>query len=705
MSVLNSDPSLHADLAAFIGGGAGERDALALRLFAYQRACNPDYAAFVGPDVRVTTIHEIPCVPVALWRDLPLVSFPVEDTQQVFRTSGTTGRRGVVRRRDTTLYDLGARRFAEQVVGPIPSIGVSLVPDAVDSSLGHMCRQFSPELRVRFTGAAGVDVQAAWADLREFAQAHSPVFVPGTALALAQLVAGASEPVPLAPGSIVMVTGGFKGQTVSVSAGGLRSELVRLLPGATVVEEYGMTELSSQMWAEGPGMPLRIPPWMLVSVVDPWTGAPAKRGLLRFIDLANFDTVLAIETRDEGELLPDGRLILHGRLPGAPARGCSLTVEEAMDGLGAAPAEMSEPTLLRRVGAVVDDDRRRARRMVQALSALPAPRAEWGQGIEATQVALELEQAVARLSEVALLEEVSTVPVAERPSTVALVAAEGVFTAALEWVALTLVGGIRVQWKPPSRAPRFAHDVGAVLAAHGFPVTVDVGRQLETPDVVVVFGADETIRRIEADHPAARVVGYGHRFAVAVVEGAPSPEQAQRLLEDHLRFDTRGCMAPAGLFVVGEPVRSWMHGLPDCVVRFEDALAAAAVDVAPQRVRGPISPALGPEWRRRLGLARATLGVATADDFVAVGVRPEHFVPVALPWLASVVPVRDRAHLVDLVDAHAERISVLARPASLAPLLDERVNRTCALGELQSPPFPRHHDGQPMFARVCGWEG
>ena len=138
----------------------------------------------MGPDVRVTTIHDIPCG-VALWRDPSLVSFPVADTRQVFRTS-TTGRRGVVRRRDTTLYDLGARRFAEQVVGPIPPIGVSLVPDAVDSSLGHMCRQFSPDLRVRFSGAAGVDVQAAWADLRAFSQARCSVFVPGTALALAQ---------------------------------------------------------------------------------------------------------------------------------------------------------------------------------------------------------------------------------------------------------------------------------------------------------------------------------------------------------------------------------------------------------------------------------------------------------------------------------------------------------------------------------------
>ena len=83
MPVLNSDPSLHADLAAFIGAGAGERDALALRLFAYQRSCNPDYAAFVGPNVHVTSIHEIPCVPVALWRDLSLVCFNGRDAAGV----------------------------------------------------------------------------------------------------------------------------------------------------------------------------------------------------------------------------------------------------------------------------------------------------------------------------------------------------------------------------------------------------------------------------------------------------------------------------------------------------------------------------------------------------------------------------------------------------------------------------------------------
>ncbi|HCH65495.1 MAG TPA: hypothetical protein DFR83_22010 [Deltaproteobacteria bacterium] len=413
---------------------------------------------------------------------------------------------------------------------------------------------------------------------------------------------------------------------------------------------------------------------------------------MRFIDLANIDTVLGIETRDEGQLLPDGRLILHGRLPGAPARGCSLTVEEAMEAVGEAPGLRSVPVLPRSVGPVTEADRERVERLIRALVALPEPRVEWGQGIEQAQVGFELQETVARLSMASLLEEVSTVPAAHRPESMALVAAEGVFTAGLEWVVLAVAGGLAVHWKPPSGAQAFAHAVGSVLSSRGFPVTVDADRSLGSPDVVVVFGSDHTVRLVEEHHHTARVVGYGHRLGLAVVEGAPTREQVSRLLEDHLRFDTRGCMAPAGVLVVDGDVTSWM-----------EALASEARSTT--RDCGSVSAALGPELRRRLGLARATLGVVHAGRFVVLGALPEHFVPVALPWMATLVPVANRHALVALVKAHAHQVSVLARPASLATVLDGQVDRVCELGQMQAPPFPRHHDGQPMFARICGWAG
>jgi hypothetical protein len=91
------------------------------------------------------------------------------------------------------------------------------------------------------------------------------------------------------------------------------------------VREYGMCELSSQLWDTGEGY--RAPPWLHVYTVDPISGAPCEGpGLLTFVDLANWGSCLAVETQDVGEVLGE-EVVLHGRLPSAPARGCSLVLE------------------------------------------------------------------------------------------------------------------------------------------------------------------------------------------------------------------------------------------------------------------------------------------------------------------------------------------------------------------------------------------
>ncbi|MCB9780320.1 MAG: acyl-protein synthetase [Alphaproteobacteria bacterium] len=330
MSAFPAD--LLADLHAFIGGGPGDFGALALRLYRWQRACNREYDALCTlPVDAVADWTDIEAVPVGLFRDLTLTSFPADRARVVFRTSGTTsGRRGAHRALDTLLYDLGARRWAEACLGPLPRVGVSLAPSGPDSSLGHMCDDFVPGMPRFFSGDTGVDAAGAW---RALATLDAPAFVPGTAFAFDALIQAASDPVPLPAGSIVMVTGGGKGRDMVLDEPALGRALARLLPGARIVGEYGMTELSSQLWAEPWGAPYRPPPWLRVRAVDPWTGAakaPGEEGLLRFFDLANRWSVLAVETQDMGIVDEAGAVTLRGRLPGAPARGCSLTVEEAL---------------------------------------------------------------------------------------------------------------------------------------------------------------------------------------------------------------------------------------------------------------------------------------------------------------------------------------------------------------------------------------
>ena len=328
---------MKAQIRALIAaGGPGDEagfEAAALALYRWQVQHNADYAAFAA-GTEPQSWRAIPAVPVGLFRDLALTCFPPEQARVVFRTSGTTAERsGYHRLLDTEVYDLGALAHARRCIGMIPEAGVSLVSHAPWSSLGHMCAAFAPGLLRCFSPEGGLDRPAAIAALRA---AREPIFVPATAFALADLLLPedepALEPIPLPEGSLVMVTGGFKGRRREVVGEALAEAARAAFGPARLVGEYGMTELSSQLWADPLGAPFRPPPWLRALPVDPESGEPAEQGQLRLYDLANHATVLAIETQDLGRVLPDGRVELLGRLPAAPARGCSLDAEVARSG-------------------------------------------------------------------------------------------------------------------------------------------------------------------------------------------------------------------------------------------------------------------------------------------------------------------------------------------------------------------------------------
>ena len=106
-----------------------------------------------------------------------------------------------------------------------------------------------------------------------------------------------------------------------------------------IIAEYGMTELSSQLYEDGsfsksPARDRRlwVPGWVRASVVDPTTlevVADGEPGILRIDDLANIDSVAAVQTSDLA-IAVDGGVRLIGRAPGAILRGCSLSIEEAL---------------------------------------------------------------------------------------------------------------------------------------------------------------------------------------------------------------------------------------------------------------------------------------------------------------------------------------------------------------------------------------
>jgi hypothetical protein len=257
---------------------------------------------------------------------------------------------------------------------------------------------------------------------------------------------------------------------------------------------------------------------------------------------------------------------------------------------------------------------------------------------------------------------------------VGIVAAHGVFTSPLEWMALYAAVGAAVRVKASARDPLFVAAVADAFRGEGLDVTASTDRHLPPVEALLAFGADETIAELRASVPAALFRGYGHRFSLAIVH---DERQVEALADDVARYDTRGCFAPAAILTFGDPQR------------LARAVAEASAETERRWPRGMVDPALGPEWRRRVGLARVR-GTATLDDAWAVLTMPiDHFTPVALPRMAVIHPVQDLA----VLEPYRRWLSSCATDD---PSCATAFPRVCAPGQLQVPAFPRRHDGLPM---------
>jgi len=161
-----------------------------------------------------------------------------------------------------------------------------------------------------------------------------PVAICGTAFSFVHLIDAWADlpPLRLPPESWLLETGGFKGRSREVSKAELYAQLAQIftVPDYAIWNEYGMSELSSQAYAHGTSGLHGTPPWTRVLVCHPSTGrevSVGQRGLIRWFDLANVDSVLALQTLDLAERTASGFRLL-GRLSRTEPRGCSLSAED-----------------------------------------------------------------------------------------------------------------------------------------------------------------------------------------------------------------------------------------------------------------------------------------------------------------------------------------------------------------------------------------
>ena len=341
---------------------AATRDALLLTLADYQRAHVAPYARFSAQRASgraITTVDDVPALPTDAFRFARISSREPSEDVRTFCSSGTTqDARSTHALQDLTLYDAAARTAARHALFPDRDqmALIVLAPherELNDSSLSYMLARFiewfGNDASTHVWPLERPELDRLTTRLEHAAAAHVPVALLGTSFAFVHAIDALHERrFALPAGSRIMQTGGFKGRSREVAVDemrGLLSDTFAVAPDL-IVAEYGMTELSSQLYDdtlrtrvlgqadELKPQPRRLwaPPWVRVSVVHPETLRPlphGEQGLVRIDDLANLDSVAFIQTSDLGTLDEHG-LTLHGRASDAVARGCSITAEQLL---------------------------------------------------------------------------------------------------------------------------------------------------------------------------------------------------------------------------------------------------------------------------------------------------------------------------------------------------------------------------------------
>jgi Acyl-protein synthetase, LuxE len=340
----------------------GRFDALALAAFRYQFDAVPPYRAYcrdcgVNPET-VRSLDDVPFVSTIAFKYAELAPPRAAATPGAltFFTSGTTvgrDRRGRHVIADPAIYRASALAHLRTMLFPdrarMRMLAMHPTADAMPESslatmIGWCIEEFGADAPLCAADRRGTDTDRAIEFLARAAAEASPVCILGTTAAFAALFARIEErggEIRLAPGSRMMDTGGAKGQAVPLEpreVAELAQARLKIAPDF-VINEYGMTELCSQLYdatrfnsdcAAPAGERIKLgPPWLAPRAVDPVSmrrvpdGTP---GMLAFFDLANVNSVSAVMTEDLG-VVAGGRVRVLGRASAADARGCALALE------------------------------------------------------------------------------------------------------------------------------------------------------------------------------------------------------------------------------------------------------------------------------------------------------------------------------------------------------------------------------------------
>ncbi len=309
-------------------------DEIAIKTFQYQAMHNivySNYLKFLKIDPSsVTKLQDIPFLPIEFFKNFE-VKTGKKPIEIIFQSSGTTGhQRSQHFVADAAFYKKISIKIFESFFGSISQFAfIALLPSYAErngSSLIYMVEHFigksaKPDLPFYLN-----NYEEMLSQLSDCKAKGLKTILIGISFALLDL---AEQFKPDLQNCIVMETGGMKGKRKEMVRESLHEILNLGLNTISIASEYGMTELLSQAYAPENGE-FSSPFWMKImlrNTDDPFDKSEIiKRGGVNIIDLANIDSCAFVETKDLGEILPNGKFKILGRFDNSEIRGCNLLI-------------------------------------------------------------------------------------------------------------------------------------------------------------------------------------------------------------------------------------------------------------------------------------------------------------------------------------------------------------------------------------------
>lgn len=278
----------------------------------------------------IKSIHQIPFLPIQFFKSHNVLS-STNEIQQTFTSSGTTGMntsKHLVT--DISLYEVSYRNAFSEFYGNIEDYAVlALLPSYLEregSSLIYMVNDLIKRSNNSNSGFYLNNYDELIAKLLELDASGQNVLLIGVTYALLDLIEKQNFDLK---NTIIMETGGMKGQRKEM----IREELHEILCNGfgvkSIHSEYGMTELLSQAYSLGNGI-FECPNWMSVLIRDTEDALSyvdhGKTGGINVIDLANINSCSFIATQDLGKKYPNNSFEVLGRFDNSDIRGCNLMV-------------------------------------------------------------------------------------------------------------------------------------------------------------------------------------------------------------------------------------------------------------------------------------------------------------------------------------------------------------------------------------------